>query len=149
MLPITPIGQRVVLFSEDPSRPGMYRRIEGGTIEAYGAVHTADEKFRDGSAGPKKNQLYLDLQIWGDKGKDQVEALGVRPGDPIIFDSPLCPGLAPQTFLAAYLDNALGVFAVLEVARLLAMPPIENIRVIFAVASHEEVGLLGSRVLVG
>ncbi|MCA9133368.1 MAG: hypothetical protein KDA45_09445, partial [Planctomycetales bacterium] len=37
MLPTTLIGHKVQLFSEDPARPGNWRILRGGTIEAIGA----------------------------------------------------------------------------------------------------------------
>ncbi len=147
-LPGTLIGHEVTLFSENPEDPGHYRRLEGGTIEALGAIHFADEETRTGRKGVKKEQLYLELQIHGEDKKKQVEQLGVRPGDPILLNRPIRHGFSPNTFYGAYLDNGLGCFATAEAARLLAADrgP-ENVRVLFAIASYEEIGRFGSRVL--
>ncbi len=147
-LPGTLIGHEVTLFSENPEDPGHYRRLEGGTIEALGAIHFADEETRTGRKGVKKEQLYLELQIHGEDKKKQVEQLGVRPGDPVLLNRPIRHGFSPNTFYGAYLDNGLGCFATAEAARLLAADrgP-ENVRVLFAIASYEEIGRFGSRVL--
>jgi len=54
-LPTTLIGHEVKLFSEDPANPGSYRVIEGGTVEALGAIHFADNAVRTGDKGVKRN----------------------------------------------------------------------------------------------
>ncbi len=149
-LPTTLIGHEVKLFSEDPANPGSYRVIEGGTVEALGAIHFADNAVRTGDKGVKKEQLYLELQIHGENKKQQVENLGVRPGDSIILDRPIRRGFSPDTFYGAYLDNGLGCFTTAEVARLIAeRGGTSQVRVLFAMASYEEIGRMGSRVFAG
>ena len=148
MLPTTLIGHKVKLFSEDPDQPGNWRQLRGGTIEAIGAIHFADPKLRSGDDGIKDKMLYLELHIHGENKKAQIEALGIRPGDPIIYDRPIEKGFAPDTFTGAYLDNGLGCFVTAEIARLVAEAgDINNIRFLGAMASHEEIGRFGSRVL--
>lgn len=149
-LPMTLVGHEVKLFSEDPANPGQYRVIEGGTVEALGAIHFAPEAVRTGERGIKKEQLYLELQIHGENKKQQVENLGVRPGDSIILNRPIRRGFSPDTFYGAYLDNGLGCFVTAEVARLIAeRGGTEQVRVLFAMASYEEIGRMGSRVFAG
>lgn len=142
-LPGVLIGHEVTLFSEDPEAPGSYRRIDGGTVEALGAIHFSDPAQRDGSKGIKKEQIYLDLQIHGENKKQQVLNLGVRPGDSIIFNRPIRPGFSPNTFYGAYLDNGLGCFVAAEAGGT------DKVRVMFAIASYEEIGRFGSRVMAG
>ena len=149
-LPGTLIGHEVKLFSEDPDNPGNYRVIQGGTVEALGAIHFAETAVRTGEKGVKKEQLYLELQIHGENKKQQVENLGVRPGDTIILDRPIRQGFSPDTFYGAYLDNGLGCFTTAEVARLTAEAGgTQNVRVLFAMATYEEIGRMGSRVFAG
>jgi len=149
-LPTVLIGHEVKLFSEDPEAPGSYRSIEGGTVEALGAIHFSDPAVRTGDKGIKKEQIYLELQIHGENKKQQVLNLGVRPGDSIIFDRPIRPGFSPDTFYGAYLDNGLGCFVTAEVARLIAEAGgTQQVRVMFAIASYEEIGRFGSRVFAG
>ncbi|MEQ6887429.1 M20/M25/M40 family metallo-hydrolase [Halomonas sp. CS7] len=149
-LPGVLIGHEVTLFSEDPAAPGRYRRLEGGTVEALGAIHFSDPAQRSGEKGIKKEQIYLDLQIHGENKKQQVENLGVRPGDAILLNRPIREGFSPDTFYGAYLDNGLGCFVTAEVARLIAEAGgTEQVRVLFAIASYEEIGRFGSRVLAG
>ena len=148
MLPATLIGNKVLLFSEDPDNLNHWRTIKGGTIEALGAIHFADPKLRSGDAGIKKEMIYLELQIHGEDKKAQVEALGIRPGDPIIYDRPIERTFSPDTFSGAYLDNGLGCFVTAEIARLIAeSTELKNVRYLGAMASHEEIGRFGSRVL--
>ena len=148
MLATTLIGHKVKLFSEDPEQQGSWRILQGGTIEAIGAIHFADPKLRSGDDGIKDKMLYLELHIHGENKKAQVEALGIRPGDPIIYDRPIERGFSPNTFSGAYLDNGLGCFVTAEIARLIAEAgDIQNVRFLGAMASHEEIGRFGSRVM--
>lgn len=148
MLPATLIGNKVQLFSEDPEKPNQWRVIRGGTIEAIGAIHFADPKLRSGDKGIKAEMIYLELGIHGKDKKKQVEALGIRPGDPILYDRPIERGFAPDTFTGAYLDNGLGCFVVAEIARLIAESSgLNNVRFLGAMASYEEIGRFGSRVM--
>ncbi len=149
-LPCTLIGHEVTVFSENPEEPGAYRSLKGGTIEAMGAIHFSDPAQRTGDKGIRPNSLYLDLQIHGDNKADQIKRLGLKPGDPILLDRPIKRGFSPDTFYGAYLDNGLGCFVTAEVAKLVAEAgDTKNIRVLYAVASHEEIGRFGSRVLAG
>jgi len=148
-LPCTLIGHEVKLFSQHPDKPGTYRIIEGGTIEALGAIHFSNAATRTGDKGITKDMLYLELQMHGEKCKEQVEALGIRPGDPIILDRPIKRGFTEDSFYGAYLDNGLGCFAVAEVARLLAKSPLKNIRVLHTIATHEEIGRRGAMMVAG
>lgn len=149
-LPCTLLGHEVTLFSEDPKAPGNYRALQGGTVEALGAIHFSDPAQRTGAKGIKPEQLYLDLQIHGDDKKKQIEALGVRPGDTLILNRPIKRGFSPDTFYGAYLDNGLGCFVTVEVARLIAEAGgTSNVRCLFAIAAYEEIGRFGSRVLAG
>jgi len=149
-LPCTLIGHEVTLFSENPDAPGSYRSLSGGTVEALGAIHFSDPAQRTGDKGIRPTQLYLDLQIHGKNKADQIKRLGIKAGDPILLDRPIKRGFSPDTFYGAYLDNGLGCFVAAEVARLVAsFGELANIRCLFAIASHEEIGRFGSRVLAG
>jgi endoglucanase len=149
-LPMTLLGHEVLLFSREPGSPSKTRVLQGGTIEALGAIHFANAKTRSGDAGIKKEQLYLELQLSGEDRKAQVEALGIRPGDPILIARKIKRGFGTDSFYGAYLDNGLGVFCAAEVGRLLAEAGgVKNVRVMLAAASHEEIGRMGSRVIVG
>jgi putative aminopeptidase FrvX len=148
-LPTTLIGHEVKLFTQDLKKPGSYRVIEGGTIEALGAIHFSDAATRAGDKGIKKEMLYLELQMHGEKRKEAVEKLGIRPGDPIILNRPIKHGFSKDTFYGAYLDNGLGCFVVAEIARMVAKSPLKNLRVMFAIATHEEIGRFGATAMAG
>jgi len=146
-LPATLLGHEVKLFSENPDSPGNYRALEGGTVEAIGAIHFADKPLRTGDKGISPEQLYLELGIHGEHKKQQIENLGVRPGDTILLDREIKRGFAPDTFQGAYLDNGLGCFATAEVGRMLADGGgLDNVRALMTIATHEEIGRFGSRV---
>lgn len=148
-LPQTLIGHEVTIFSEDANNPGNYRQLEGATIEALGAIHFADAATRSGEKGIRASQLYLELHTWGENRKKQIEALGIRPGDTVLLKRKIKPGVSPDTFYGAYLDNGLGCFVAEELGRLLAAEELKNVRVLLAFAAWEEIGRFGSRVLAG
>ena len=148
-LPCTLIGHEVKLFSQEPNKPGKYRLIEGGTIEALGAIHFSEPNQRTGDKGIKPTELYLELQMHGEKCKEQIEKLGIRAGDPIILNRPIRRGFTKDTFYGAYLDNGLGCFMVAELAQILAKKPLKNLRVLFTIATHEEIGRFGATAIAG
>ncbi|ASJ73124.1 M20/M25/M40 family metallo-hydrolase [Granulosicoccus antarcticus] len=149
-LPNTLVGHEVTVFSEEPDEPGQYRSLKGGTIEALGAIHFVNSDLSSGRKGIRPNSLYLDLQMHGRHRSEQVKRLGLRPGDPILLDRPIKQGFSPDTFTGAYLDNGLGCFITAEVARLVVEAGgTHNVRCLYAIASHEEIGRFGSRVLAG
>jgi putative aminopeptidase FrvX len=149
-LPTTLIGHEVQLFSRDPRKAGKYRLLEGGTVEAIGAIHFASPEMRSGAKGINSKRLYLELQMHGKDPKKQIEKLGIRPGDPILLNRPIRHGFSKDTFYGAYLDNGLGCFVCAELARLLGKAaPLKNLRVMLAIATHEEIGRFGSCVMAG
>ncbi len=149
-LPTTLIGHEVLLFSRDPRKAGQYRILEGGTVEALGAIHFAPPEMRLGKSGIEPKMLYLELQTHGDDPKKQIEKLGIRPGDPILLNRPIRRGFSKDTFYGAYLDNGLGCFVCAELAKLIAAgPELKHTRVLFTIATHEEIGRFGSAVIAG
>ncbi|NQZ69575.1 MAG: peptidase M42 [Lentisphaeria bacterium] len=148
-LPTTLIGHYVKLFVRDPKKPGKFKVIKGGTVEAIGAIHFADPKLRSGTGGIKADQLYLELQLHGPDRKKQVEKMGIRVGDPLLLDRPLSKGIADNTFIGPYLDNGLGCFVTAEIAKLIAKSGgLKKVRYLGAMATHEEIGRFGSRIQV-
>ncbi len=148
-LPCTLVGHEVKLFSQQPDKPGTFRCIEGGTIEALGAIHFSEPAQRTGAKGLKPEMMYLELQMHGENCKEKIEALGIRPGDPIILDRPIKRGFSEDSFYGAYLDNGLGCFVVAEIAKILAKSPLKNVRVLYTIATHEEIGRFGATAIAG
>ena len=148
-LPCTLVGHEVKLFCQQPGKPDAFRCIEGGTIEALGAIHFSEPAQRTGAKGLKPEMMYLELQMHGEKSKEQIEALGIRPGDPIILNRPIKPGFSKDSFYGAYLDNGLGCFVVAEIAKILAKSPLKNVRVLYTIATHEEIGRFGATAIAG
>lgn len=148
-LPCTLVGHEVTLFCQDPKKPGNYRSIEGGTIEALGAIHFSEPAQRTGDKGLKPEMMYLELQMYGEDCKKRIEELGIRPGDPIILNRPIKRGFSEDSFYGAYLDNGLGCFVVAEIAKLLAKSPLKNLRVLYTIATHEEIGRFGATAIAG
>ena len=148
-LPYTLIGHEVKLFCQDPKNPSNYKTIEGGTIEALGAIHFSEAGQRTGDKGIKPEMMYLELQMHGEKCKERIEELGIRAGDAILLDRPIKRGFSENTFYGAYLDNGLGCFVVTEIAKILAESPLKNLRILYTIATHEEIGRFGSTAIAG
>ena len=158
-LPLTLIGNRVNIYTTPPDAadeseghavaPSQVSVIEGGTVEALGAIHFASAGHRMGTKGIKDDNIYIELGLHGKNRRGQLEALGLRVGDPVLLDRKISRGFGPDTFSGAYLDNGLGCFVCDHLADLIAAEPasLENVRCMFAVASHEEIGRFGSRVV--
>ena len=136
----------------------MKTRTSLASIEVSGAAplkHWVRFTFRIQTSvtarqGIRPKSLYLDLQVYGRNRSDQIKRLGLQPGDPILLHRPIKRGFSPHTFYGAYLDNGLGCFVTAEVARLvLEAGGTSNVRCLYAIASHEEIGRFGSRVLTG
>jgi len=148
-IPNVLVGHEVTLFPQSPEKPGEYKMIKGGTIEALGAIHFADIPTRMGEKGITPEMLYVELQMHGEKAKEKLEKLGIKAGDPIIFDRPIKRGFAPDSFYGAYLDNGLGCFTVAELAERIAKKPLKNVRMLFTIATHEEIGRFGATAIAG
>jgi len=148
-LPCTLIGHEVKLFCQDPKNPSHYKTVEGGTIEALGAIHFSEAGQRTGAKGIKPEMMYLELQMHGEKCKERIEELGIRAGDAILLDRPIKRGFSEDSFYGAYLDNGLGCFVVAEIAKILAESPLKNLRILYTIATHEEIGRFGATAIAG
>jgi hypothetical protein len=122
-LPITLVGNECRIFSVTPesadSATPRYHSIDA-TAEALGAIHFAPPAVRDGREGLKSSEIYLELGLHGKDRQKQVQALGIRVGDPVLLNRPIKRCVGPNTFSGAYLDNGLGCFVAAELARLVA-----------------------------
>ena len=84
--------------------------------------------------------MFIDV---GATSRQEAEALGIRPGDPVVPASPFEPLGPPGSFLAKAWDNRAGCAILVEVMRRLSTVPHPN--TLFAVATvQEEVGLRGA-----
>lgn len=153
-LPAAIVGHRFDLVIEDPDAEGNYRLLRNLTAQAFGAIHFADKEVRSGDKGVKPNQIYLETGLFGENRKERLEEIGVRPGQPVIFSRGINRGPTKGTFYGSYLDNALGCFSVLELARRLAdfeerHGELMGVRALLTFATHEEIGRFGSRIIAG
>lgn len=148
-IPISLLGNEVSIFSENSAQDG-YNRIEGGTVEALGAIHFADAATRTGSKGLKAEQMYVELHIHGEKCKEQVtEGLGIKAGDTILMQRKIRRGVGLNTFTGSHLDNGVGSFVTYHLSKLVSNSKLlDEVRFLFAYSSHEEIGRFGSRQIV-
>lgn len=154
MLPTAIIGHRFDLIIESSEEEGEYRILPNLTAQAIGAIHFSSPKMREGTEGIKPTQIYLETGLFGKGRKKRLEDLGVRAGQPALFSRGVERGPSTGTFQGAYLDNALGCFAAVELARQIAdweraNDDRLNVRLLLTFASHEEIGLFGSRIAAG
>ncbi|ADU52186.1 Cellulase [Thermaerobacter marianensis DSM 12885] len=84
--------------------------------------------------------MFVDV---GATSRQEAEALGIRPGDPVVPASAFEPLGPPGAFLAKAWDNRAGCVVLVEVLRRLAA--VQHPNAVYAVATvQEEVGLRGA-----
>jgi len=88
-----------------------------------------------------RDQLYLDV---GAKSAEEVAALGIRPGDPIVPDSSFEVLNQSRLYLGKAWDDRVGLAVMIEAMRRLAELPHPN-RLFWVSTVQEEQGLRGAR----
>jgi endoglucanase len=114
---------------------------KGPVIGITGAKppHLMDEEERNKIV--QKKDMYLDVGV---SSKDEVNALGIRLGDPIVPISPFTIMANPRSYLAKAFDNRVGCALAVEVLR--AMAKGKRVNSLYAVGTvQEEVGTRGAK----
>jgi len=88
-----------------------------------------------------RDLMYLDV---GARNSDEVAALGLEPGDPVVPDSPFVEMNGSGNYLGKAWDDRLGCAALIEAMRRTARLPHAN-QLFFAATTQEEIGLRGAR----
>jgi putative aminopeptidase FrvX len=123
------VGQRVVVRGIDGEVPGVIGKKP---------IHLLEEDERKKPAQIK--QMHIDIGV---SGREEAEAL-VSVGDPAVLAAePIA--LANGRIASRSLDNRLGSYVALEVARRIAAEDPPAVGIVGAAVSQEEVGLFGSR----
>ncbi|MCU1232167.1 MAG: Cellulase, partial [Candidatus Solibacter sp.] len=99
-------------------------------------VVPADERTRVYS----RDSLFLDV---GAKSAEEVRALGVEPGDPVVPDAPFAILNGTDQYLGKAWDDRVGCAVVVEVMRRLANAP-RKAQLFFVITTQEEIGLRGA-----
>ena len=123
------LGQRVIIHTH-----------QGPVVGVIGArpphLLTAEEREKV----VKKKDMYIDI---GATSKDEVEAAGVRQGDPVSPRADFVPLAGGKTFLSKAFDDRIGVALIVSALRELQGQPHPN--TLYGVATvMEEVGLRGA-----
>ncbi|HZS60861.1 MAG TPA: M42 family metallopeptidase [Gemmatimonadaceae bacterium] len=87
-----------------------------------------------------RDGLLLDI---GAKSADEVKAMGIEPGDPVVPDAPFQQLNGTQNYLAKAWDDRIGCAVLIEVARHFAHAPHPN-QLFYAATVQEEIGLRGA-----
>ncbi len=111
-------------------------------VVGWKAFHNLDGTERNQAPDPK--HLVIDI---GCKEKAEVEALGIKMGDPVTFDNRITY-LKNDIITANGLDNRSGVWCVIE-ALLKTCKEKLNLRTVFAISGKEEIGLVGAQQIEG
>lgn len=123
------LGQRVVIKTKD-----------GEVVGVIGAkpphLMPADERTKI----VKKNDMYIDI---GASSQEEVEAAGVRPGDPVIPRADFVELTNGKTYLSKAFDDRVGVGVV--ISSLQTLKPGKHPNTVYGVATvQEEVGVRGA-----
>jgi endoglucanase len=87
-----------------------------------------------------RDSLFLDV---GAKSAEEVRAMGVEPGDPVVPDAPFSILNGTDQYLGKAWDDRVGCAVVVEVMRRLANGP-HKAQLFFVITTQEEVGLRGA-----
>jgi endoglucanase len=87
-----------------------------------------------------RDSLFLDV---GAHTPEEVAALGVGPGDPVVPDSPFAVMNGTNNYLGKAWDDRVGCAVLLEAMRRLASQPHPN-QIFYAATVQEEIGLRGA-----
>ena len=87
-----------------------------------------------------RDSIFLDI---GAKSPEEVQALGVEVGDPIVPDAPFRIMNGTANYLGKAWDDRVGCAAVVEAMRQLQNAPHPN-QLFYAITTQEEVGLRGA-----
>ena len=121
------VGQRVtILTSTDPVIGVLGKK----------AIHLIEPDER--SKASKTKSLWVDV---GAESRDEVVALGIRVGDPMVLAQPMVQ-LAGDRIASRAIDDRIGAYAVLEAVRLLAEDPPAACATAVATV-QEEIGYTG------
>jgi endoglucanase len=87
-----------------------------------------------------RDSLFLDI---GAKSAGEVAAMGIRPGDPIVPDSPFAVMNGTDNYLGKAWDDRAGCAILIEAMKRLASGPHPN-QLFFVASTQEEIGLRGA-----
>ena len=123
------VGQRVTVLTKSGDVPGVIGKK---------AIHLLEVDER--TKASKTKQLWVDL---GAGDREEVAALGVRVGDPMVVAQAMIR-LAGDRIASRAIDDRIGAFVVLEALRMLAAdaePPLASATAVATV--QEEIGFQG------
>jgi endoglucanase len=124
------LGHRVVI-----------KTSKGDVIGVMGAKPPHMLSSEDRSKVVDKKDMYIDV---GACSKEEVEEIGIRPGDPVIPVSEFSFMANPRMYLAKAFDNRLGCALAIEALQQVAAEGHPN--TVYAVGTvQEEVGLRGAK----
>ncbi len=121
------VGQRVRILAESADVAGVVGKKP---------IHLMKEEERE--KAPKVKDLWVDL---GASSRSEVEALGVRIGDPIVMDAGVMR-LAGDRIASRAVDNRIGAYVVLEALRLFRDEP-GSAELVAVATVQEEIGYSG------
>jgi endoglucanase len=87
-----------------------------------------------------RDSLFLDV---GARNADEVRAMGVEVGDPIVPDAPFAIMNGSDEYLGKAWDDRVGCAVIVEAMRRLANSPLKA-QLFFAITTQEEIGLRGA-----
>jgi putative aminopeptidase FrvX len=126
-----------------PRLIGLPVRIFTSKKEIIGVVaskspFTMEKDERDKPINPK--DLFIDVGL---SGKQKPEALGIRPGDPVVPDFPFTILSGGKTYMGKAWDNRAGCLVVIETLKKLKKLKLSN--TVYGVGTvQEEVGIRGA-----
>ena len=128
----------------DQALPGQRWIIIGskGPVHAVTGIRDIHLAAAEERAKPiARSAVFLDV---GARTAAEVEAMGVRPGDPVVPDSKFEALNGTRNYVGKAFDDRVGCAVLLEVMRRMASTPHPN-HLIYAATVQEEIGLRGAK----
>ncbi len=122
------VGQRVRILGR-----------EGDVVGVIGKKPIHLIQPDDRSKASKTKELWVDV---GASSRDEVAALGLRVGDPMVLDARM-KRLAGDRIVSRAIDNRIGAYVVLEALRLLSESPAPSAATFAVATCQEEIGYSG------
>ena len=134
VVPVGGVGERSLLYQRVVLRTREGKVIRG--VVGLKPPHVA--KPEELQKVPELRELFVDI---GASSREEVEKLGVRVGDILVFDRDVAELVGDRVTGKAF-DDRVGLVALVEVAKMLEKPSVD----VYLVATvQEEVGLKGAR----
>lgn len=118
-------------------------RIKTGSGSVPGIISSTSSYFRGNELERFESKRSMYIDVGASSRHEAVEKLGIRPGDPIAFDTPFRSMGVPDLYSGKAFDDRIGLAALIDTVRILSETDHPN-TIIATATVQEEVGVRGA-----